>query len=80
MLFFKSTTSNNTSKDANNFAPSCSFADKHSNIVVLAGIAVAVSVFLYIIIGIISIIPIYILPIIICKNLKRKKHFASYVM
>ena len=78
MLFTKTTASNNAFKDANSFAPSCSSADKNSEFAILAGIAVAMSVFLSIIfIDAISIIILLNILIIICKTFKRKKQFIS---
>ncbi len=76
MLFSSFTTKNNT-KDANSFAPSCSSADKNSNIVILAGIAFAVSVFLSLIcFDIICIIIALSALIIKASAVKRKKHFV----
>jgi len=80
MMFFKSLTSNNSCKDANRFAPSCFSANKNSYIAIIAGIAVAVSVFLCVLcIDIININIIIMLNflIILDSELKRKKQFIS---
>ena len=74
MMFSNFSSANNSRKDANSFAPSCSCAFNNAYIALLAGIAVAVSVFLSIIcIDIIIALSI----LIIGKVLKRKKQFVG---
>lgn len=76
MFGFKNTTATNSRKDAKSFAPSCSCASKNSEIDILAGIALAVSVFLCIIRIDICIILALSALIIKASALKRKKHFV----
>ncbi len=77
-MFFDFSASNNSRKDANNFAPSCSCAFKNSYIAVLTGIAIAVSVFLSIIrIDVSAIIIVLNILLIIGKELKRKKQLVG---
>ena len=78
MMLFKTTTSNTSRKDANVFAPSCSSAHKNTFIDVLAGIALAVSVFLFILrIDLLCLIIALNALIIIGKSLLRKKQFVG---
>ena len=78
MMFFKNTTSNTSRKDANTFAPSCSSAHKNSDIDIYSGIALAVSVFLFILrMDILCGALLLNTLIIIGKCLSRKKQFVG---
>ena len=78
MMLFKTTTSNTSRKDANVFAPSCSSAHKNSDIDIYSGIALAVSVFLFILrIDILCSVLLLNALIIIGKCLSRKKQFVG---
>lgn len=77
-MFSLTTTTESTSrKDAKSFAPSCSYAHKNSDIAIISGIALAMSVFLSIIRLNIYVI-IFALSALIIKAsaLKRKKQFV----
>ena len=78
MMLFKNTTSNTSRKDANTFAPSCSSAHKNTVIDIISGIALAVSVFLFILrIDLLCLILALSALIIIGKSLSRKKQFVG---
>ncbi len=76
MFSFKKTTETTSRKDANSFAPSCSCASKNSEIDFLAGIALAVSVFLCVLRIDLCLILALSALIIKASAVKRKKQFV----
>ena len=74
MFNFMGATSNNSEKDANTFAPSCSCASKNSETDFLSGIALAMSVFLSVLCIDLCVIPVLSVLLIKASTAKRKKH------
>jgi len=77
MTFRKNTTEFSSRNDANTFAPSCSCASKNSDFDFIAGIALAMSVFLSIICFDLCLILALSALIIKASAMKRKKQFVG---